>query len=92
MPFGGQTFDHAQDGRRLGRQLRTVIGLMQDGEWRTLSEISRATAYPEASVSARLRDVRKHSVPAWTMESRRRQRGLWEYRICSVVDDQPRLF
>lgn len=32
---------------------------MADGKWRTLQEISEITGDPEASVSARLRDLRK---------------------------------
>jgi hypothetical protein len=83
--FGGSTYDYDLDGRRLGRQLRTVIYAMRDGRFRTLREIANVTGYPEASISARLRDVRKRGIPKLTMHSRRRRGGLWEYRIGPVT-------
>jgi predicted transcriptional regulator len=54
------------------RQARRVIGCMADGAWRTLAEISAATGDPEASVSARLRDMRK---AGWRIEVRMAQPG-----------------
>ena len=69
------------DGDRLGRQLVTVRDLMTDGQWRTLREISDATKAPEASVSARLRELRGLGSK---VERRRRgdpRRGLHEYRV-----------
>lgn len=84
-PFGGATYVRSLDRERLGEQLLRVIDLMADGQWRSLREIARITDDPEASISARLRDVRK----LWgtdAMESRRRpsagvKAGVWEYRI-----------
>ena len=40
MPFGGQTYDPAQDKDRLTRQLWAVKNLMADGKWRTLAAIT----------------------------------------------------
>jgi hypothetical protein len=87
--FGGRTYVADLDAKRLGAQLTRVIAAMSDGRWRTLTEIQahiQATTGkrdPEASLSARLRDIRK----LWgeeAMESRRRHEdgvdGLWEYR------------
>lgn len=79
--IGGFTYDPALDGDRLGAQMIRVLDAMLDGRWRTLREISDITDDPEASISARLRDVRK----IWgegAMESRRRpsvdaRRGVW---------------
>jgi hypothetical protein len=80
--FGGETFDEAKDGHRLRRQLDAVRTVMSDGEWRTLSRISAATGlgYPEASVSARLRQLRHEGL---TVERRRvaTTAGTWEYRV-----------
>jgi len=95
MPFDGATYDSKIDGMRLGQQLGTVLHLMRDGTWRTLREIADRTGYPEASVSARLRDIRKPKFAGhFTMESRRRalvydwklrrRRGTWEYRVVRV--------
>lgn len=81
--FDGQTYDPAQDRDRLARQLRAVWYFMADGHWRTLAEIAEAVAAPEASVSARLRDLRKPKFGAWTVERERvrEQHGLHRYRL-----------
>lgn len=79
--FPGETFDEARDGARLGAQQDAVNGLMRDGEWRTLGEISSAIfGAPEASVSARLRCARKEKHGGYTVLRRYRGSGLWEYR------------
>ena len=84
-PILGKTFDREVDGERLSSQQRRVEELMLDGEWRTLPEIAVALRklykhqFPEASISARLRDLRR---AGYTVERRRKgtARGLWEYR------------
>ena len=53
MPFGGQTYDPAQDKDRLTRQLWAVKNLMADGKWRTLAAITEVVEAPQQSVSAR---------------------------------------
>ena len=92
--FGGRTYDAALDAERLGAQLTRVLRIMSDGRWRTLSEIQAqifatlAKRDPEASISARLRDIRK-LYGEEAMESRRRTEdgvdGLWEYRSNVVL-------
>lgn len=82
--FDGETYDRPKDRARLGRQLTAVATLMEDGEWRTLAEIAKAIGAPEASVSARLRDLRKPKFGRQAVQSQRRGgslAGLWEYRI-----------
>lgn len=86
----GVTFVKHLDKDRLNTQLLAVHELMEDGKWRTLPEIVatlkgneiRAT---EASVSARLRDLRKPKFGSMTVERRRKMgsSGLWEYRLVS---------
>lgn len=63
-------------------QLRDVRKIMQDGRWRTLSEISEH-CWPasEASVSARLRDLRKVKFGGHTVDRRYVGEGIWEYRV-----------
>jgi hypothetical protein len=83
-PFAGTTYVASLDRDRLGEQLLRVIDLMSDGRWRSLREIAAITDDPEASISARLRDIRKLCGPD-AMESRRRpsagaRSGTWEYR------------
>lgn len=86
--FDGETFDQQQDGARLGRQLESVFELMRDGKWRTLREIAASTKKPEASVSARLRDLRKEKFGSWNVESRRIGDGLFEYRVSEKGSQQ----
>ena len=86
MPFDGTTYVRELDGVRVGNQLARVFNLMRDGAWRSLREIADGTeGLPEASISARLRDIRKEKFARWfTMESRRRTTGTWEYRVRPV--------
>jgi DNA-binding Lrp family transcriptional regulator len=79
--FGGDTYEPDRDRERLARQLRAVRVLMADGSGRTLREVSAAVGAPEASVSARLRDLRKARFGAYTVERRHVERGLFEYRV-----------
>ena len=75
--FSGATYDAARDGKRLSRQLDLVERVMRDGEWRTLSQLAGLTDCPEASVSARLRDLRKIG---YEVERRHIKNGLHTYR------------
>lgn len=72
--FDGATYTLA-DRPRLAAQYIRVWHLMRDGKWRTLDEISAATGAPEASVSARLRDMRKPRFGENTIERRHIARG-----------------
>lgn len=69
------------DAARLTGQMARISELMADGCWRTLGEIEAATGAPQASVSARLRDLRKTRFGGSVVERRRRTAGTWEYRV-----------
>jgi hypothetical protein len=71
-------------------QREQVWELMKDGRWRTLFQIKHLLGtkggrhYGECSISARLRDFRKHSYGGFTVERRRAEHAtgrLYEYRI-----------
>lgn len=80
--FDGDTYDHRYDRVRLNRQLTKVYLVVSDGEWRTLGRIAEESSQPEASVSARLRDLRKKRFGNHTVERRRLgDTGLWQYRF-----------
>lgn len=81
--FGGATYDRDRDHERLGKQALEVWAVLQDREWHTLSSISAATGHPEASVSARIRDLRKPKFGGYEVEREFVRRGLWRYRIVS---------
>ena len=81
LDFSGATYDRERDGARLFAQLEDVRRYMADGEWRSLAEITHATGHPQASVSARLRDLRKARWGSHTVERQFVVRGLWRYRL-----------
>jgi len=81
--FRGRTFNPQRDQVRLESQQERVTALMADGRWRTLQQISAALGYPEASISARLRDARRSIHGGWIVERERVPggNGLWRYRM-----------
>ena len=89
--FGGNTYDPRLDAERLAAQLVAVRDLMLDGEWRTLADIERETSAPQASVSARLRDLRKRKFGAFLVSVGRVPgvSGLWRYRVTCAISAHP---
>ncbi len=82
--FDGDTYEVEYDFDRLTTQLARTFNVITDGRWRTLGEISELVEAPEASVSARLRDLRKQKFGGYTVDRRPRgdrERGLYEYRL-----------
>lgn len=74
----GSTYERKFDYERLNRQAKAVWAAMRDGEWRTLSDISIRADAPEASASARIRDLRKLGL---LVDRKRGDDGLWFYRV-----------
>lgn len=84
MWFDGRTYEPTHDQARLCSLLDNVRNLMLDGRWRTLGAINRIVGGTEASISARLRDLRKERFGSFTVERRREgeaKRGLFSYRV-----------
>lgn len=79
--FDGATFEPKRDESRLKIQLAKVRRAMWDGRWHTLDELATTADAPQASVSARIRDLRKSRFGAYKVEKRYVARGLFEYRI-----------
>lgn len=72
--------------------LRGVLSLAaQFDSWMTLGELARKTNFPEASISAQLRHLRKEQHGAYRVEKRRRsweealrsnaKEKVWEYQL-----------
>ena len=80
-PRDGKTYDHARDGKRLHAQHHRVLARLRDGEWWTLKRLNQATGDPEASISARLRDLRKPQFGSNIIEREYVHQGLWRYRL-----------
>ena len=79
--FDGRTYVHERDGGRLASQHKRVLSALEAGGWWTLRELSLATGAPEASVSARIRDLKKARFGSHKIESQYVRRGLWQYRM-----------
>jgi hypothetical protein len=81
--FDGVTYDPERDRERLKTLLERVFAYMLDRRWHTLAEIMTYCGGSEASVSARLRDLRKPRFGSHGVERRRHatRPGLWEYRL-----------
>ena len=88
----GATYERELDLDRLNTQAATVWKVMRDGQWHTLSGIAKATGYPEASISARLRDLRKKRFGSHVVERERdtTDPGLFYYRLIPHVAEQQR--
>lgn len=77
-PAKGDTFNPVRDGKRLGEQAQRVHDFTINRGWVTLHQIATATGDPEASISARLRDLRHFG---FSVEHRHLTRGLWQYKV-----------
>ncbi len=67
------------DTAKWGRQLRAVYEAMRHGGWMTLAEVAFHARCPEASASARIRELAKKG----HLHEKRRAKdgGLFEYRL-----------
>lgn len=89
--FDGETYIPMIDHKRLTGLLKRVYEVMSDGHWHTLYELAIKANGSQTSVSARVRDLRKDKFGGMTVERRRIDRGLFEYRL-KLEGQQGRLF
>ena len=74
----GNTYDPDRDGPHLAAQARAVLEYCLAHDWVTLRALADACGAPEASVSARLRDLRR---AGFQVERQYVARGLHKYRV-----------
>jgi hypothetical protein len=79
--FDGETYEPHLDHERLTTQLARVRWLVSNGQWWTLARLAQLAGGSEASVSARLRDLRKPKFGGLTVERERIDGGLFQYRV-----------
>lgn len=80
--FDGDTYEPKQDQVRLNAQLQRVLNVMSDKEWHTLEDlVDKAAPGSMPAMSARLRDLRKERFGSYTVERRRVNGGLFEYKL-----------
>jgi hypothetical protein len=84
---GRATYNAARDHDRLSRQYDHVFAVMRDGKPRTLASIRREAArrfhmrHSIASISARLRDMRKKRFGRHIVNRDYVGAGLWQYTV-----------
>lgn len=85
----GPAFEKKIDGVRIGKQMARIKHFMLGSGWRTLAQIAQATGYPESSISAQLRHLRKKRFGSYQVEKERREnnRGTWQYIIREPIKD-----
>ena len=87
--FNGPEYKPDRDYTRLKNQIGRVYNIMKDKKWRTLDDISEATAShttnghpdPVASISAQLRHLRKKRFGNHTVNRKHISNGLFEYQL-----------
>ncbi len=79
MTFG-PAYDDELDSERVLTQMEEIKELMLDSVERTLADIEHATGYPQASISAQLRHLRKPKFGRYRVP-KRRESGTWFYRL-----------
>lgn len=82
----GPAFERDLDGERIEKQHEAVrdymLGLSDCDRWATLAEIEAQLDYPQASISAQLRHLRKERFGSYVVDKRRRaEGGTWEYQV-----------
>lgn len=89
--FDGHTYDSERDHSRLATQLHAVRQAISDCQWWTLEALAKSTGAPEASISARLRDLRKPKFGGYMIKRAYRQRGQFVYRMLDPAGTQLKL-
>lgn len=89
MSTFGPDYSPVVDGPRINRQHEAIKALMLDGIWRSLAEIEALTGYPQASISAQLRHLRKPQFGSYVVLRRMRESGLREYQVSPVKKHDP---
>lgn len=92
IPFAGATFDEANDRERLTTQIECIRAVVSDQGWRTVQGLTaelrkgfRSINFPENSVQAQLRNLRK---VGYRVERRNvaKTGSLFEYRVLPPVN------
>jgi len=83
MSTFGPAFDEALDGKRVRTQMvRLRDYMLKYSAWSTLQSISLVLGYPQASVSAQLRHLRKQQFGSYQVDKVRLDKGgTWLYRV-----------
>lgn len=82
MVFDGNHYHQTEDEIRLTKQLQGVYNCIRDGGWQTVKEIADKTNYPQPSISAQLRNLRKEKFGGMNVQGRYRSgTRIFEYKL-----------
>jgi Fic family protein len=76
----GPAYDDKLDGERINKQQARIRNFMLNAGWKTLGEIEGVLNYPQASISAQLRHLRKRRFGSFIVDKQRRG-AAWEYKV-----------
>ncbi len=80
--FDGKHYDKTKDKARLTKQMQGVYECINSGDWKTVEEIADFTGYPQPSISAQLRNLRKEKFGGLNVKGRYRDRTrIFEYKL-----------
>ena len=93
MSTFGPAYVEAIDGARIHGQRAHILQIMVTGAAYTLAELEDRTGYPQSSISAQLRHLRKDRFGGYDVQKRRQHAdaGTWEYFIVVKVSGQAEL-
>lgn len=86
--FDGYTYEPEHDKERLTKQLEAVKRVLMDGMWWIPANLELETGYNWASISARIRDLRKEKFGGYHVERMRLGGGIHAYRL--AIPREPR--
>ena len=77
----GPAYVPVRDEARLTAQLGAIWDYIRDQHWFTLAEVEGELGFPQASISAQLRHLRKSRFGGHRIIKRYIDNGLWEYQL-----------
>ena len=82
--FNGSDYVPSYDQKRLTKQIYIIKDLMLKSGFVTLQDIENVTGFPQASISAQLRNLKKERFGGYILEKRRtenKESGTFEYKL-----------
>ena len=77
----GPAYVPVRDEARLTAQLGAIWDYIRDQHWFTLADVEGELGFPQASISAQLRHLRKPRFGGHRIIKRYIDNGLWEYQL-----------
>ena len=85
--FDGDDYQTERDKPRLTDQLQNIKLHMENKGFVRVSDIARKFGYPEPSVSAQIRNLRKERFGSRTVTRRYRGNGIYEFKLEPLKKD-----